>query len=285
MILDGKALAKIEKERLKEEVARIKGGVCLAVILVGDDPASQLYVSSKSKDCVEVGIKSIVDRRPASTTEEELLARIDELNNDPNVNGILVQMPVPKHINEEKVIERINPLKDVDCFHPYNFGRLFAGNSIVEPCTPKGVIRILEHYKIDPAGKTAVVLGRSNIVGKPAAILLMNKNATVTICHSKTKNLEAVCRTADILVAAIGKPLFVKENMVKEGAVVIDVGINRIDDPSKPTGFRTVGDVDFEPVSKIASAITPVPGGIGLMTRAMLLENTLKLALIQQKVG
>ncbi|HNX60445.1 MAG TPA: bifunctional methylenetetrahydrofolate dehydrogenase/methenyltetrahydrofolate cyclohydrolase FolD [Spirochaetota bacterium] len=283
IVLDGKKVAESERNRIKNEIAEKKLSVCLAAILVGDDGPSQIYVASKEKDCAEVGIRSIGIRLPADTTEETLISKIKELNADPSVNGILVQLPLPKHINEERVLDVIDPYKDVDCFHPFNFGKLLAGNQIVEPCTPKGVMAVLDHYKIDIAGKNAVVLGRSNIVGKPQAILLLQRNATVTICHSKTKNLADVIRSADIIVAAIGKPCFVTADMVKEGAVVIDVGINRVEDASKPKGYRVVGDVDYDSVAPKSYAITPVPGGIGLMTRAMLLDNTMKLAALKKK--
>jgi methylenetetrahydrofolate dehydrogenase (NADP+)/methenyltetrahydrofolate cyclohydrolase len=282
IILDGKKVAESERARIKKEIEDKKLSVCLAAVLVGNDGPSQIYVASKEKDCAEVGIRSIGIRLPEDTAEETLIAKIRELNADPSVNGILVQLPLPKHINEERVLEVIDPLKDVDCFHPFNYGKLLAGNQIVEPCTPKGVMTILDYYKIDISGKNAVVLGRSNIVGKPQAVLLLQRNATVTICHSKTKNLADVIRSADIIVAAIGKPCFVTADMVKEGAVVIDVGINRVEDATKPKGYRVVGDVDYDAVAPKSYAITPVPGGIGLMTRAMLLDNTLKLAALKK---
>ncbi len=283
MILDGKSLAEIERNRVKTEVAAFGKPVKLAVILVGDDGASASYVASKEKGCRETGIQSLVIRMPADTEEAALLDKIRELNADATVNGILVQMPVPDHIDESRVIDAIDPGKDVDCFHPYNFGKLFAGSAVAEPCTPKGIIRMLDHYQVDLYGKNAVVLGRSNIVGKPAAILLLQKNATVTVCHSKTRNLQAVCREADVLVAAIGKPRFVTADFVKDGAVVVDVGINRVPDTSLPKGYRVVGDVDYDAVAPKTAAITPVPGGVGLMTVAMLLDNTLKLARLQNE--
>lgn len=283
MILDGKSLAEIERNRVKTEVAAFGKPVKLAVILVGDDGASASYVASKEKGCRETGIQSLVIRMPADTEETALLDKIRELNADATVNGILVQMPVPDHIDESRVIDAIDPGKDVDCFHPYNFGKLFAGSAVAEPCTPKGIIRMLDHYQVDLYGKNAVVLGRSNIVGKPAAILLLQKNATVTVCHSKTRNLQAVCREADVLVAAIGKPRFVTADFVKDGAVVVDVGINRVPDTSLPKGYRVVGDVDYDAVAPKTAAITPVPGGVGLMTVAMLLDNTLKLARLQNE--
>lgn len=283
MILDGKAIANAEKEKVKKEVGEFGKPVSLAVILVGDDPASQSYVAGKEKGCQEVGMNSLVIKMPAGTDEKDVIRKIKELNDDKLINGILVQLPLPDHINEDKVIEAVHPMKDVDCLHPYNFGKLFSGSFVVEPCTPKGIIKMLDHYKIDVYGKNAVVIGRSNIVGKPVSIMLMQKNATVTICHSKTKNIGDIARSADILVVAIGKPNFVKDYMVKDGAVVIDVGINRVEDPNSPRGYKLVGDVDYGPVSKVAGAITPVPGGVGQMTIPMLLENTLKLARLQNE--
>jgi methylenetetrahydrofolate dehydrogenase (NADP+) / methenyltetrahydrofolate cyclohydrolase len=283
MILDGKTVANSEKERIKNEIASTKEKVCLAVVLVGDDSASQSYVASKEKACIELGIRSIVLRMPENTEESELIAKVKEYNRDDSINGILVQVPLPKHINEKLVLETIDPAKDVDCFHPYNIGRLLIGNSVVEPCTPKGIMKMLEYFHIDVAGKNAVIIGRSNIVGKPISMLLMHKNATITICHSKTKNIKEICSSADILVAAIGKPLYVKEDMVKEGAVVVDVGINRVEDASRPKGYRVVGDVDYEAVKNKAGAITPVPGGVGLMTVAALMDNTLQLARLQNE--
>lgn len=283
MILDGKVIADAEKEKIKKEVAEFGKSVSLAVILVGNDPASQSYVASKEKGCQEVGMNSLVIKMPEGTDEATIIKKIKELNDDRLINGILVQIPLPDHLNENKIIEAIHPLKDVDCLHPYNIGKLFSGSFTVEPCTPKGIIKMLDHYKIDVYGKNAVVIGRSNIVGKPIAMMLMQKNATVTICHSKTKNIGDVIRSADILVAAIGKPNFVKDYMVKDGAVVIDVGINRVEDKNNPRGYRLVGDVDYGPVSKVASAITPVPGGVGKMTIPMLLENTMQLARLQNE--
>jgi methylenetetrahydrofolate dehydrogenase (NADP+)/methenyltetrahydrofolate cyclohydrolase len=280
--LEGKEVAMAHREKIKREIEEQGIEAGLAVILVGDDPASKSYVASKEKACREAGIRSIVFQLKKETSEEEVLKKIEELNLDASITGILVQIPLPDHIDENRVVEKIDPWKDVDGLHPFNFGKLFMGNSVVEPCTPKGIIHVLDHYKIDLAGKNAVVLGRSNIVGKPIAALLLQRNATVTICHSKTKNLKELSLSADILVAAIGKPLFVTAEMVKEGAVVIDVGINRIEDKTKLSGYRVVGDVDFESVSRKASAITPVPGGVGLLTIAMLLDNTLTLARIQQ---
>ena len=249
----------------------------LAVIIVGDDPASRVYVNNKKKACEEIGVYSEEYALPAETTEEELVELIKKLNNKKDINGILVQLPVPKHINEEKIINTIDPKKDVDAFHPVNVGKIMVGNFDFVPCTPAGVMELIKESGIDVAGKECVVVGRSNIVGKPQAMLLLHKNGTVTICHSRTKNLAEKTRQADILVAAVGIPEFIKGDMVKEGAVVIDVGINRVADK------KLVGDVDFEACEKVASAITPVPGGVGPMTIAMLMKNTVKAAIIQNK--
>ena len=273
--ISGKELAARVKERVKEQVAELKArGVvpCLAVILVGDNPASRVYVNGKEKDCIECGIESRVIRMPETTAQDELLREVRRCNEDASVHGLLVQLPLPAHIDERAVIEAIAPEKDVDGFTPVNVGRLVVGERCFVPCTPAGCMEMLRAAGVDPAGKRAVVLGRSNIVGKPMALLLTAANATVTLCHSRTGNLADVCREADILVAAVGKPRFVTAEMVKPGAVVIDVGINRLD-----TG-KLCGDVDFESVSSKASAITPVPGGVGLMTRAMLLGDTLEAA-------
>ena len=245
---------------------------CLAVLLVGDDPASQVYVRGKANDCEACGIESRVIRLPAGTTQAELLARLGALAADSAVHGILVQLPLPRHIDPAAVIEAIPPEKDVDGFTPVNAGRLLNGEPCFAPCTPAGCLRMIEAAGVDLDGKHAVVVGRSNIVGKPAALLLMQKNATVTVCHSHTRDLAAVCRTADVLIAAVGKAGFITADMVKPGAVVIDVGINRGADG------KLHGDVDFAPVSEIASYITPVPGGVGLMTRAMLMLNTVQAA-------
>jgi methylenetetrahydrofolate dehydrogenase (NADP+)/methenyltetrahydrofolate cyclohydrolase len=277
-VLNGTELAAKVKAELKKKIEDLKEkGINpgLAVIIVGDDPASRVYVNHKKNDCAEIGVKSFEYALPASTTEEELLGLIETLNNDNTVNGILVQLPIPKHINEDKVIAAINPEKDADCFHPVNVGKLMIGNPVFLPCTPAGVVELLEENNIDIAGKNCVVVGRSNIVGKPQAILLLAKNATVTICHSKTKNIEEICRSADILVVAIGRAEFIKPEYVKPGAVVIDVGVSRGADG------KLVGDVQFAAVSEIASAITKVTGGVGPMTRAMLMKNTYKAALIQ----
>ncbi len=274
-VLDGKAAAKEIRRRIKAEVAQLQAerGLQpgLAVVLVGDDPASQAYVNSKERDCGLVGFHSVVYRLPADTTMDTLLALIDRLNADSRIHGMLVQLPLPRHLDEAAVIERIDPKKDVDGFHLINVGLLVTGGKTLAPCTPKGVMWMLQNAGIEVAGKHAVVLGRSNIVGKPMANLLLAANATVTICHSRTQNLAEMTRQADILVAAIGKPGFVTGDMVKPGAVVIDVGINRVND-------ALVGDVDYESAAAVASHITPVPGGVGPMTRAMLLENTLEAA-------
>lgn len=271
-ILDGKKLAAEIRVEVKKGVAEMKdttGTVPgLAVVLVGDNPASKVYVGQKEKACLEAGFASFLHRLPASTPQGELLGLIERLNGDPSVHGILVQLPLPPQIDPDMVIAAIKPEKDVDGFHPVNVGRLMAGLPCCEPCTPKGIMRLLEETGLPIEGKEAVIIGRSNIVGKPVALMLLSKSATVTICHSKTRDLATHARRADILVAAIGKPRFVTADMVKEGAVVIDVGINRLDE-------GLVGDVDYGPVSEKASWITPVPGGVGPMTIAMLLENTL----------
>lgn len=280
-VLSGTELAGKVKAKLKEEVEalRLKGvNTGLAVIIVGDDPASRVYVNHKKNDCAEIGIKSFEYALPEATSEEELLGLIETLNNDASVNGILVQLPIPKHINEDRIISAINPIKDADCFHPENVGKLMIGKPVFMPCTPAGVVELLEANDIPIEGKNCVVVGRSNIVGKPQAILLLAKNATVTICHSKTANIQEVCKNADILVVAIGKAEFVKPDYVKPGAVVIDVGVSRGADG------KLVGDVQFIAVSEIASAITKVTGGVGPMTRAMLMKNTVKATLIQNKL-
>jgi methylenetetrahydrofolate dehydrogenase (NADP+)/methenyltetrahydrofolate cyclohydrolase len=281
-VLNGTELAGTVKAQLKGEVEALKQkgiNAGLAVVIVGDDPASRVYVDLKKKDCAEIGIKSFEYALPAATSEQELLDLIDTLNNDDNVNGILVQSPVPKHINEDKIVEAINPLKDADCFHPVNVGNLMIGKPVFLPCTPAGVVELLEANNIDIAGKNCVVVGRSNIVGKPQAILLLAKNATVTICHSKTENIQEICKSADILVVAIGKAEFIKPEAVKPGAVVIDVGVSRGSDG------KLVGDVQFATVSEVASAITKVTGGVGPMTRAMLMKNAVKATLIQNNLA
>ncbi len=252
----------------------------LAVILVGEDPASQVYVRNKVRKCEELGMRSVKIEMPASTTQEELLAKVAELNADPAIHGFLVQLPLPKHIDEKAVINAIDPAKDADCFHPVNVGKMLIGEPDFLPATPAGVMEMLKRRGIQTAGKHAVVIGRSNIVGKPMAAILMQRgaDATVTVANSRTENLPEITRTADILIAAVGKPGFVTADMVKDGAVVIDVGTNRIDDPSSPKGSSLVGDVDFEAVKEKASWITPVPGGVGPMTICMLMANAVKAA-------
>lgn len=272
MIIDGKALAKEKRAEIAKQVEELKEkGVTpgLAVVLVGEDPASQIYVRNKHKACEEVGIYSRKITLPEETTEEEILKIIDELNNDPEIDGILVQLPLPKHIDPDKVILSISPDKDVDGFHPVNAGRLLTGQDGFFPCTPLAVMELIKSAGVDVSGKEAVVVGRSNIVGKPVSMLLLRENATVTICHSKTKDLADVCRRADILVAAVGRPEMITADYVKEGAVVIDVGINRVGEK------KVVGDVAFDEVKDKAAYITPVPGGVGPMTITMLLYNTL----------
>lgn len=279
-IIDGKVISASVKERVKNGVAELnrKGiTVGLAVIIVGDDPASKIYVANKKKACEALGIISEEYALPASTTEDELLALVDELNHKKSINGILCQLPLPSHLDEKLIINSILPEKDVDAFHPANVGRIMIGDFDFVPCTPAGIMEMLAYENIDPEGKSCVVIGRSNIVGKPMAMLLLHKNGTVTVCHSRTKNLKEICSKADILVAAVGKAKFVTADMVKEGAVVIDVGMNRVDG-------KLYGDVDFEEVSKKASAITPVPGGVGPMTIAMLMQNTLTAAKKQNKI-
>ncbi|MBI2408217.1 MAG: bifunctional methylenetetrahydrofolate dehydrogenase/methenyltetrahydrofolate cyclohydrolase FolD [Gemmatimonadetes bacterium] len=281
-MIDGVAIAKQVRAAVAREVEALKArGVTpgLTVVLVGDDPASTVYVRSKEKACIEAGMNGQTIRLPADTPQADLLALIDKLNADPTVHGILVQMPPPKHIDPQAVILRIAAEKDVDGFHPVNVGRIWIGEkSGFAPCTPAGVMVMLESAGCRVQGANAVVLGRSTIVGKPMTSLLVNASATVTVCHSKTKDLAAVTRGADILIAAIGKPEFVKADMVKPGAVVIDVGINRVDDPSQKKGYRIVGDVAFDAVKNVASKISPVPGGVGPMTIAMLLKNTVRAA-------
>lgn len=279
-IIDGKVISAAVKARVKEGVAELNNKgitVGLAVIIVGDDPASKIYVANKKKACEALGIISEEYALSASTTEEELLALVDELNHKKSINGILCQLPLPSHLDEKLIINSILPEKDVDAFHPTNVGRIMIGDFDFVPCTPAGIMEMLAYENIDPEGKSCVVIGRSNIVGKPMAMLLLHKNGTVTVCHSRTKNLKEICSKADILVAAVGKAKFVTADMVKEGAVVIDVGMNRVDG-------KLYGDVDFEEVSKKASAITPVPGGVGPMTIAMLMQNTLTAAKKQNKI-
>ena len=274
--IDGKALAAKVKDQVREEAAQLPRRPGLAVILVGDDPASQIYVRGKEKDCTECGIESFEHRLPAETAQEDLLALVRELNADSAVDGILVQLPLPGHLNGEQVINAIVPDKDVDCFHPFNVGRMVIGEPVFLPCTPAGVLEMLREYDIPIRGKRCVVLGRSNIVGKPMAMLLTQRDGTVTICHSRTEDLAEITREADILVSAVGRTKFVTEEMVKDGAVVIDVAMNR-DDHGK-----LCGDVDFAPVERKASYITPVPGGVGPMTRALLMRNILTAAKAHQ---
>lgn len=276
MRIDGKAISAQVRTELTAECAafKAKNGFApgLAVVIVGEDPASQVYVRNKKKAGEEVGFYSEVHALPAETTQEELNSLVDRLNGDPKIHGILVQLPLPKHLNETDVILRIRPDKDVDAFHPFNVGNILIGNYKFVPCTPAGVMVLLERSGIDPSGKNCVVIGRSNIVGKPMAALLLHANGTVTVCHSKTKNLAEITRTADILVVSVGKPKFLKADMVKPGAVVIDVGMDRDENG------KLCGDVDFDAVEPLVSAITPVPGGVGPMTITMLLRNTLTAA-------
>ena len=280
-LIDGKATADAIHEEIKAEVERLQAqyGIVpgLATVLVGENPASQFYVRSKQKRCAEVGIRSFGHDLPEDADQEEVEGLVAGLNADPAVHGILVQLPLPKHLDEERVLSAIGLDKDVDGFHPVNIGRLSmkGREPMFVPCTPAGCIELLDRYSIDIAGKEAVVLGRSNIVGLPVAMLLLHRDATITICHSRTRDLAETCRRADILIAAVGRPEMVKADWVKPGAAVIDVGINRIDDPSAKRGYRIVGDVDFEQVEEVAGYLTPVPGGVGPMTIAMLLRNTL----------
>lgn len=275
-IIDGKAVSAEVRAEIKVETEKFisESGITpgLAVIIVGNNPASQVYVRNKKRACGEVGFFSTVIEMPEETTESELLDKIAELNSDEKIHGILVQLPLPKHISEEKIILAIDPKKDVDAFHPYNVGRIVTGDYDLAPCTPSGVMELLRRYGISVRGKECVIAGRSNIVGKPMALLMLSADATVTVCHSKTSNLAEVCRRADILITAIGKPKFFGADAVKDGAVVIDVGINRTEDG------KLCGDVDFDAVLDKVSAITPVPGGVGPMTITMLLRNTLSAA-------
>ncbi|MEI2738614.1 MAG: bifunctional methylenetetrahydrofolate dehydrogenase/methenyltetrahydrofolate cyclohydrolase FolD [Chitinophagaceae bacterium] len=283
-ILDGKAAAQAIKSELKIEVAELnvdgKKIPHLAAILVGNNGASETYVAAKVKACEEVGFKSTLVRLEADISEMKLLEAVENLNNDPDVDGILVQLPLPKHISDEKVINAIDPDKDVDGFHPVNVGKMLQGLPTFVPATPHGIMLMLEHYKIETKGKHAVVVGRSNIVGRPMSVLLSSNtnpgNCTVTICHSHTKNLKDFCLQADIIVAALGKPEFVTADMVKDGAIVIDVGITRLEDSTKKSGFRLKGDVAFDEVAPKCSWITPVPGGVGPMTIAALMKNTFR---------
>ncbi len=285
-IIDGKITAQAIRDEVKAAVEKLqsegKQVPGLAFILVGDNPASLSYVTGKGKACEEVGFYSVTERVPAETSEADVLALVQKFNNDPKIHGLLVQLPLPKHIDEQKVIEAIDPKKDVDGFHPISIGKMVIGLDTFYSCTPYGIIEFLKRYNINPSGKHVVVVGRSNIVGKPIANMLLQKkewaNAIVTIAHTGAKDISYYTKQADILIAAIGKPNAITADMVKDGAVVIDVGINRIEDATKKSGYRLVGDVDFENVKEKTTAITPVPGGVGLMTVAMLLVNTLKAA-------
>ena len=281
-LIDGKIISEHIKQQVIAQVNEVKSqGVepCLAVIIVGDDFASRTYVNNKKKTCDYVGIKSLEYALPEATTQEELLELVEKLNADKSVHGILCQLPIPKHIDEKVILNAIAPEKDVDAFHPVNAGHIMIGDGVLRPCTPAGIMEMLRYEGIDVAGKNCVVIGRSNIVGKPMAMLLVNASGTVTVCNSKTQNLAEITKKADILVAAVGKAKFVTADMVKEGAVVIDVGMNRDEDGKR------CGDVDFEAVKDKASHITPVPGGVGLMTVAMLMENTVTAAKMQNLKG
>lgn len=277
IIMDGKALAAKIKEAVRQQAEGFGKQPGLAVILVGDDPASRVYVNGKKKDCAECGIYSEEHTLPAETTQEELLRLIERLNGREEIDGILVQLPLPRHLNEKEVLLAIRPDKDVDCFHPFNVGQMMIGEAGFKPCTPAGVMRILEEYGIDPSGKRCVIVGRSNIVGKPQAMLMVQKDATVTICHTKTADLAAECRNADILVAAAGRAGLIRGDMVKDGAVVVDVAMNRNEDG------KLCGDVVYGEAAEKAAYITPVPGGVGPLTRAMLMENTLLAARMHGK--
>jgi len=277
-IIDGKTTAAEIREELKNKIKNLPKPPGLVTILVGDDPASKVYVNSKQKACAETGMYSVLEKLDENVSENELLEIIEKYNNDESIHGILVQLPLPAHIDEDKVIEAISPKKDADGFHPVSMGNLVIGKETFFPCTPHGILVLLERYGIETSGKHVVVVGRSNIVGKPVANMLMQKkknaNAIVTVCHSAAADLSYYTKQADILIAAIGRADFITSDMVKDGVVVIDVGINRVEDASKKRGYRLTGDVDFEGVSEKASYITPVPGGVGPMTIAMLLENT-----------
>ena len=284
-IIDGKQIAADMRAELKEEVTKLtKQGIVpgLAVILVGDDPASKSYVTSKERDCAEIGVYSDDNRLPAQTTQQELIELIEKKNKDPKIHGILVQLPLPDHLNESEVLLAIDPAKDADGFHPINVGKMMIGEKCFLPCTPHGIVQLLIRSGVVIEGANVVIVGRSNLVGKPLANMLIQKkpnaNATVTVCHTRTKDLAFHTKQADILVAAAGRPNTIIADMVKKGAVVIDVGVNRIEDATKKSGYRLVGDVDFEAVKEKASLITPVPGGVGPMTRVMLLYNTVESA-------
>ena len=281
-IIDGKSIAQKVKNEIASKTSQLKQkGIIpgLAVVIVGNDPASRVYVNSKKKACDEVGFYSEEYSLPETVSQSELVNLIKNLNDKSDINGILVQLPLPAHIDEQQIIHAINPLKDVDAFHPFNVGRIMIGNPDFLPCTPAGVMELIHSTGEPIEGRHCVVVGRSNIVGKPMSMLLLSKNGTVTICHSRTKNIKEICKSADILVAAVGKPCMITGDMVKEGAIVIDVGINRLENG------KLCGDVDFETVSKKASYITPVPGGVGPMTIAMLMKNTLKACELQNKAG
>jgi methylenetetrahydrofolate dehydrogenase (NADP+)/methenyltetrahydrofolate cyclohydrolase len=284
-IIDGKQVAADMRTELKEEVAKLKEkGIVpgIGVILVGEDPASKSYVTAKERTCEELGIYSDDNRLPEETTQQELLALVEKMNKDPKINGILVQLPLPKHLNEAEVLLAIDPDKDVDGFHPMNVGKMMVGEKAFLPCTPHGVIQLLIRSGVTIEGADVVIVGRSNIVGKPLANMLIQKkatgNATVTVCHTRTKDLADKTKQADIVIAAAGRPNMVTADMVKEGVVVIDVGVNRVEDATKKRGYRLVGDVDFEAVKEKASLITPVPGGVGPMTITMLMYNTVESA-------
>lgn len=284
-IIDGKQVAADMRAELQKEVAKLKEqGIVpgLGVILVGEDPASKSYVTAKERTCEEIGIYSDDNRLPEEATQEELMAVVEKMNKDPKINGILVQLPLPKHLNEAEVLLAIDPDKDVDGFHPMNVGKMMVGEKAFLPCTPHGVIQLLMHSGVPIEGANVVIVGRSNIVGKPLANMLIQKNktgnATVTVCHTRTKDLADKTKQADIIIAAAGRPNTVTADMVKEGVVVIDVGVNRVEDATKKSGYRLVGDVDFEAVKEKASFITPVPGGVGPMTITMLLYNTVESA-------
>ena len=277
-IIDGKMISTMIKDECKERVAAYKAegkDICLAVIQVGNDPASSVYVNNKKKACEYIGINSLSYELPEETTQEELIALVEELNGRADVNGILVQLPVPKHIDDNAIIKAIDPQKDVDGFHPQSVGALCIGQPGFVSCTPAGIIELLKRSDVDICGKNCVVIGRSNIVGKPMALLMLRENATVTVAHSKTQNLKEICKQADILIVAIGKPKFIDASYIKEGAVVIDVGIHRNEDN------KVCGDVEYESASTVASAITPVPGGVGPMTIAMLMKNCVDSILLQ----
>ncbi len=281
-LINGKEVSAAVKLRVKNQTEELleKNGITpgLAVVIVGNDPASRVYVNSKKKACAEVGFNSYEYALPEETTQQELLELVEKLNNDPKVNGILCQLPLPKQIDENAIINAIRPEKDVDAFHPFNVGKIMIGEFAFLPCTPAGVMELIDSTGVEVSGKNCVVIGRSNIVGKPMSMLLLHRSGTVTICHSKTQNLTEICKNADILVAAVGRANFVTADMVKEGAVVIDVGMNRLDNG------KLCGDVDFNEVEKKASFITPVPGGVGPMTIAMLMQNTLTAAKLQNDI-